>query len=506
MRALPLLFLLTTSCSLYRLQETRVSHEFERAGLAEHTFTDGPTTVHYWDGGKGSPLLLLHGFGGDARFGWAPQLPLAKDHRLIVPDLVWFGQSTSTAEPSIREEARAMLALLDHLGVERTDVAGISYGGLVTWLLVRDHPERFEHVVLVDTPGDVWTPDDEAAMLQRMHADSAAEVVIPQGPQDVRRLLDLAYHHPPKVPGLLLGDIYEHGFTSQVEQKRALLDELTALDGHREKLAWTATPSTLVVWGREDPLFPLEVGKRLSDEVNGDLVVINDAKHAPNLEHPRAFDAAVEHFLSQPVPDASEAAAAPAPAPPSYTFHADPLSSDLRAAVIEVTWHEGCPVGLDDLREVHLAYHGLDGAVHEGVLVVNADAVEAVRIGFGVAFTTGFPIARMQPASAFGGDDDKIMAADDTSAFNCRKVTGGTGWSEHSYGRAIDVNPVENPYVRGDSVLPEAGRAHLDRDPSVPGLLTADSPVVEAFLDQGWGWGGAWTSLQDYQHLSASGR
>lgn len=536
MRALPLMLLFTTSCSLYGLQQARISHEFERAGLTEHLFTTGPTTLRYWVGGKGPPLLLLHGFGGDARFGWNPQRVLARDHRLIVPDLVWFGRSTSTAPPSIHEEERSMLALLDDLGVRRTDVAGISYGGLVTWLLVRDHPDRFERVVLVDTPGDVWTPTDESAMLKRLHARSAADVVIPRGPAGVRGLLDLAYHHPPYVPGFLLRDVYEHGFTSQVEQKRALLDELQGLDGHAAQLAWTKTPSTLVVWGRDDPLFPLPVGERLAREVRGRLVVIDDANHAPNLEHPAAFDAVVERFLHRPEGAVADAAAAdssadppaadpsdprgagpaseaqPAAAPndanaaPSFTFVSMPLSGDLLRAMVGVTWHAGCPVALEDLREVHLSFHGFDGAVHQGVLVVNNDAVPAVKSAFSAAFEAGFPMARMEPASHFGGDDEAIMAADDTSAFNCRPVTGGKGWSEHSYGRAIDVNPVENPYVRGHTVLPPSGRPHLRRDPSVPGLLTARSVLVKAFEARGWGWGGAWTALQDYQHLSADGR
>jgi hypothetical protein len=97
------------------------------------------------------------------------------------------------------------------------------------------------------------------------------------------------------------------------------------------------------------------------------------------------------------------------------------------------------------------------------------------------------------------------MAADNTSAFNCRAVTGGTGWSAHSYGTAVDVDPLENPYVHGSIVAPPAGAAYLDRSNNRPGMLLHGDAVVRGFAAVGWSWGGDYTSLKDYQHFSASG-
>lgn len=117
-----------------------------------------------------------------------------------------------------------------------------------------------------------------------------------------------------------------------------------------------------------------------------------------------------------------------------------------------------------------------------------------------------FPVARMQPVSRFGGDDARSMAANNSSAFNRRAVTGGTTWSEHSYGRAIDLNPHQNPYVRGATVVPAAGRSYLDRADVRPGMLVHSGPAVAAFRAVVWGWGGAWRGERDYQHVSATGR
>jgi hypothetical protein len=116
-------------------------------------------------------------------------------------------------------------------------------------------------------------------------------------------------------------------------------------------------------------------------------------------------------------------------------------------------------------------------------------------------------VRQVRLVDEFGGDDDRSMAPDNTSAFNCRRVTGSPRWSEHAYGRAVDINPLENPYVTGaGAVLPPEGAAHTGRDPGTLGLITADGPVVDAFAAIGWHWGGDWSSGRDYQHFSATGR
>jgi hypothetical protein len=117
-----------------------------------------------------------------------------------------------------------------------------------------------------------------------------------------------------------------------------------------------------------------------------------------------------------------------------------------------------------------------------------------------------FQINRLEPVDAYGGSDDRSMEANNSSAFNCRRVAGTTRWSEHAYGTAIDLNPVQNPYVRGDRVDPPAGEGWRNRDSKTPGMVTDDDAVVRAFQSQGWGWGGHWSAGKDYQHFSASGR
>jgi hypothetical protein len=171
------------------------------------------------------------------------------------------------------------------------------------------------------------------------------------------------------------------------------------------------------------------------------------------------------------------------------------------------SWHPGCPVPIQNLRYLTMSYWSFDGAVHRGEMVVNRSVAGAVVKVFGKLFAARFPLRRMRLVDAYGGDDDRSMAANNTSAFNCRAVTGGTSWSQHSYGWAIDINAIQNPYVsRGGAVLPTAGAPYANRSLTAKGMIHAGDAVVRAFASVGWGWGGSWSGTRDYQHFSATGR
>ena len=179
--------------------------------------------------------------------------------------------------------------------------------------------------------------------------------------------------------------------------------------------------------------------------------------------------------------------------------------SRVTRAELGASWHAGCPVAPGRLRRVRMTFRGFDGEAHTGALVVHADAVPDVKRIFARLYAGRFPIRRMRTIEAYGASDDRSMAADNTSAFNCRYVAGTSSWSQHAYGRAIDINPVENPYVSGDHVSPRKGRPYADRSQHAEGMIHRRGATVKAFKAQGWGWGGNWSSAKDYQHFSATG-
>ena len=192
---------------------------------------------------------------------------------------------------------------------------------------------------------------------------------------------------------------------------------------------------------------------------------------------------------------------------PAFRGSVSALSPAVRQSMTGVSWRPGCPVGLDELRLVRARYLGMDGRAHTGRIVVQGDVATEVVAVLRRLYAARFPIRRMVPVDAYGGSDYRSIEADNTSAFNCRYVDGTTRWSEHAYGRAIDLNPIENPYVTaGGTTSHRASRSFLRRAPYRPGMAVEGGAAVRAFDAVGWGWGGRWSGDRDYQHFSAGGR
>jgi D-alanyl-D-alanine carboxypeptidase len=192
---------------------------------------------------------------------------------------------------------------------------------------------------------------------------------------------------------------------------------------------------------------------------------------------------------------------------PGFHARVQPIPAPMRAQMTDVSWHKGCPVGLGDLRLITLTYRGFDGRAHSGRLVANRSAAPVLVAVFRRLYTAGFPIRRMEPVDRYGGDDFRSIEADNTSAFNCRSATGSSNWSNHAYGLAVDVNPIENPYVSGGRSSHGASTPYLDRSRRRPGMAYEGGVLVEAFRAAGWGWGGNWSGgVRDYQHFSYNGR
>jgi hypothetical protein len=177
------------------------------------------------------------------------------------------------------------------------------------------------------------------------------------------------------------------------------------------------------------------------------------------------------------------------------------------AAELGGTWHAGCPVAPSALRQLTVPYVGFDHRVHTGEIVVNVSVISAVTKVFATLYAARFPIRSLIPESHFDGKDPISMAADNSSGFNCRLAvsTGPPQWSEHAYGLAIDINPVENPYIVGGVVEPTAGKAFVNRAEVRPGMAVHGGVLCAAFASIGWYWGGRWTASPDYQHFSSNG-
>jgi D-alanyl-D-alanine carboxypeptidase len=194
------------------------------------------------------------------------------------------------------------------------------------------------------------------------------------------------------------------------------------------------------------------------------------------------------------------------PPPPGGRFRAtvDPIAAAVRARMGE-TWKPGCPVGLADLRYVTVSFRGFDGRPHTGELVVHERVARQVVSVFARLYRAGFPIEEMRLVTTADLHAHPTGDGNNTAAFTCRAARRQARWSAHAYGLAVDVNPFQNPYRKGDLVLPELAGAYLDRGRVRPGMIRAGDVVTRAFAAIGWSWGGTWRSPTDRMHFSATG-
>lgn len=169
------------------------------------------------------------------------------------------------------------------------------------------------------------------------------------------------------------------------------------------------------------------------------------------------------------------------------------------------SWHSGCPVDAGDLRLVQMSHWDLDGRVHLGELVVRAEQARGIVHVFEFLFYAGYPIESMTPIGDLPQGAEDQAGYNNTSGYHCRFAKGTNHWSQHAMGQAVDINPMWNPYLSGTTLWPEGSDRYLDRGLSEPGMIQPDGPVVAAFAEIGWSWGGYWQTLKDYHHFSATG-
>ena len=174
----------------------------------------------------------------------------------------------------------------------------------------------------------------------------------------------------------------------------------------------------------------------------------------------------------------------------------------------EGSWNESCPVSLANLRYLRIKYLNFDGKTVVGEMIVHKDVSGEVIKIFSELYSINYPIHRMKLITHYKGNDWQSIEADNTSAFNCRKATGSKKWSKHAYGKAIDINPIENPYISRTGYISHKAskayrkRVHKDDTPADRAVLHKHDKATQIFKKYGWKWGGDWHGVKDYQHFS----
>jgi len=185
--------------------------------------------------------------------------------------------------------------------------------------------------------------------------------------------------------------------------------------------------------------------------------------------------------------------------PPVFT--SEPLPEHIIEFITGRSFSANTTFPYSHLTYLTITHVGFDGEDKTGHMIVAAEIGDEVLDIFREIYESGFPIYRMQLIDYFDASDDLSIAANNSSAFNFRTIAGTNTLSRHAFGMAIDINPIQNPYISGNFVTPAAGREYLDRTNVRPGMIVRGDAVYRAFTSRGWTWGGNWTSIRDYHHF-----
>ena len=184
----------------------------------------------------------------------------------------------------------------------------------------------------------------------------------------------------------------------------------------------------------------------------------------------------------------------------SYANANDKIIIDSDMAFIDAISGTTAPQNIiDNLIIVNVQYYSFDNKLHQGQLVIHKDVKNDIIELFDLIKNTKFPIAKVIPIVKYNWNDSISMADNNTSAFNYRNVDGTKSLSKHSFGKAIDINPMQNPYKSKAGII-SPRKATYNKNKS--GTLTSDSKIVTFLLSRGWEWGGNYKSIKDWQHFS----
>jgi len=192
-----------------------------------------------------------------------------------------------------------------------------------------------------------------------------------------------------------------------------------------------------------------------------------------------------------------------------FNYNISEITPEVKERMVKAdSWRQSCPVPLVDLRYINVNHLNFEGETVSGEIIVHKDVADDVVNIFSELYEMGYPIKQMHLVSDFNADDWASIDADNTSAFNCRPVTGNKKkWSKHAYGRAIDINPLENPYVSKTGHISHKAslkykrRVHKVNTPADKALLLKNDKATKIFKKYGWKWGGDWRTIKDYQHF-----
>lgn len=280
-----------------------VNFIFKWHGLTLKTVKKDGFIIEYWESNNNKPnLLLLQAFAAESKYSWHKQIgSLAKKHHLIIPNLIYFGGSTMEPKSyAIADQVKAVQLLVDHLQLTSFALSGSSYGGVIAIGLANQNKEKIEKMILTNGPIKYDSEEDINAILVDFGLTEKAQLLVPENYQQLHKLFGISYHKKPPVPAFFFKGIHRNLYANGADKRKLVAkssEELALLRG----IEYDFNFPILLIWGEEDRLAPLRIGKALKADFgdNAELVIMPKTAHMPNFEKPRAYNRIMNAFLDE---------------------------------------------------------------------------------------------------------------------------------------------------------------------------------------------------------------
>jgi pimeloyl-ACP methyl ester carboxylesterase len=280
-----------------------VNFIFKWHGLTLKTLKKDGFIIEYWESNNNKPnLLLLQAFAAESKYSWHKQIgSLAKKHHLIIPNLIYFGGSTMEPKSyAIADQVKAVQLLVDYLKLTSFALSGSSYGGVIAIGLANQNKEKIEKMILTNGPIKYDSEEDINAILVDFGLTEKAQLLVPQNYLQLHKLFGISYHKKPPVPAFFFKGIHRNLYANSDDKRKLVAKSSEELALLRE-IEYDFKFPILLIWGEEDRLAPLRIGKALKADF-GDkarLVIMPKTAHMPNFEKPRAYNRIMNAFLDE---------------------------------------------------------------------------------------------------------------------------------------------------------------------------------------------------------------
>lgn len=295
-----ILVMILFSCkSLVQRFDERLNKKYLKKGFIEKTLDSAEESIHYYDNQlKDKPVVVfVHGFGGDGKISWWRQAKdMYKDFRVIVPDILWFGESKSNTAPTLMAQIEMVKTIIISEQLANVNLVGISYGGFIALGYAKKHSQDLNTLTIVDSPGPATSNAEVDLFCERVGAESVQDAFIPESASDVQHLVNFSFKKPPKLTDGIMEETIGLYFSKHPKEQAMLLDELP---NNRSWMTGGTNLPTLILWGEEDQVFLVEEATELQQALGAQLEVVPNAGHALPGEQPKEFNRILREFLSK---------------------------------------------------------------------------------------------------------------------------------------------------------------------------------------------------------------